>query len=322
MRTRSTFAAGLALAALAALPAPSYAGPAKERALVVVIDAGHGGLPPHEGARGPRGMREKTVVLAVARKLKAALDAEGATAILTREEDVDMPLAARAMLANEADADLFLSIHCNSMATADDRRTTQGVETYFLSPDPTDAEAKLLAEMENGGPESLPTPRGADPVSGLLAALVVGQARNDSAQLAQLVQRALVRSLGAQGRGVRQAPFLVLSALKMPAALVEIGFISHPSEGRRLGKEKYQEQVAAALAAAVREFADQVLSRRLTAGSAQTEVAKAKPMTEPRMGGPRHTPTGSAGPSEPRRGNPAGQDLRPVGTVAGFPATR
>jgi N-acetylmuramoyl-L-alanine amidase len=260
------FASVVAALLLAALPARSFAEEPPGKALVVVIDPGHGGPHPHEGARGFRGLMEKTVALEVAKKLKISLEAAGATALLTREDDVDMPLAARAMLANEADADVFLSIHCNSMATADDRRTTQGIETYFLSPDPTDAEAKLLAEMENGGPAALPAPKGADPVSGLLADLSLGQARNDSAQLAEIVHRTLVRSVHATGRGVRQAPFLVLSALKMPAALVEIGFISHPAEARRLAKDAYQQQVAAAIAAAVRQFADAVLSRRLTPG--------------------------------------------------------
>ena len=180
---------------------------------------------------------------------------------------MDLPLSARAMLANENDADLFLSIHCNSMATAEDRRTTQGVETYFLSPDPTDAEAKLLAEMENGGPDALPSPKAADPVKGLLADLQLGQARNDSARFAEFVQHALVTGLRATGRGVRQAPFLVLSALKMPAALVEIGFISHPAEGRRLGKDAYQDRVAQAITNAVKQFSGRVLAKRLEPSS-------------------------------------------------------
>ncbi len=286
MRTRSSIATGLALAALAALPRQALAS-SDERALVVVVDPGHGGAHPHEGARGRGGLVEKTIALDVAKKVKLVLEAAGATVLLTREDDVDLPFSARATLANEADADLFLSIHCNSMATSEDRKTTQGVETYFLSPDPTDAEAKLLAEMENGGPASLPSPKGADPVTGLLADLQLGQARNDSAALAELVQHAMVKTLRATGRGVRQAPFLVLSALKMPAALVEIGFISHPAEGRRLGKDSYQQQIAAALGFAVRQFADKVLSRRLGAGQSDTVVAKAKAPArdEPKPGG-------------------------------------
>jgi N-acetylmuramoyl-L-alanine amidase len=302
-------AAVLALAAALLLSsAPSRAEGGANRALVVVIDPGHGGAHPHEGARGPNKLVEKTIALAVAKKLKVALEAEGATAILTRDDDVDLPLSARAMIANEADADLFLSIHCNSMATSDDRRNTQGAETYFLSPDPTDAEARMLAEMENGGPAALPVPHGADPVSGLLADLQLGQARTDSAQLAQIVQRTLVHTVRMASRGVRQAPFLVLSALKMPAALVEIGFISHPREGRQLGKDLYQQKLAVALAAGVRQFADVVLSRRLAADGSATVVAKAKAGASKAVPAAAAPPSAAAGVAVP--------------AVAGLPATR
>ena len=235
------------------------------RTLVVVLDPGHGGAYPRDGARGRGGLVEKAVALSVAQKLKSALEQAGATVVLTREDDVDVPLAQRAQTANESGADLFVSIHCNSMASPQARRVTRGVETYFLSPDPTDSEAKLLAELENGGPDAAPLPRTADPVSGILADLALGQARNDSAALAQAIQRHMVRDAGVPSRGVRQAPFVVLSGTKMPSALVEIGFISHPAEGRLLGKDDYQQAVARALANAMLEFADKVLARRLVA---------------------------------------------------------
>jgi N-acetylmuramoyl-L-alanine amidase len=243
---------------------PAFAG-AGQGALVVVIDPGHGGKFPHDGARGPDGQREKSVALAVARRTKKILEAEGARVVLTREHDEDISIAERARIANEAGADLFLSIHCNSMEKPEDRQVTKGVETYFLSPDPTDAEAKLLAEMENGGPEAVPIPRHADPLSGILADLALGQARNDSAALAQIIHHYMVRGAKAASRGVRQAPFLVLSGTKMPSALVEIGFISHPQEARLLARKNYQTRIARALADGVRDFADKVLARRLFA---------------------------------------------------------
>jgi N-acetylmuramoyl-L-alanine amidase len=139
------------------------------------------------------------------------------------------------------------------------------VETYFLSPDPTDAEARMLAKLENGGPDAVPLPRASSAVAGILNDLALGQARNDSAALAQIVQRQMVRETRAPSRGVRQAPFLVLSGTRMPSALVEIGFISHPQEGRRLLGDRYQERIAQALADGVRDFADRVLARRLYA---------------------------------------------------------
>ena len=123
----------------------------------------------------------------------------------------------------------------------------------------------MLARLENGGPDAVPLPRSAGAVNGILNDLALGQARNDSAALAQIIQGHMVRTTKAPSRGVRQAPFLVLSGTRMPSALVEIGFISHPQEGRRLGREKYQEHVAQALAEGVRDFADKVLSRRLFA---------------------------------------------------------
>jgi N-acetylmuramoyl-L-alanine amidase len=294
-------------ACLLALPAFAAQGP-----LVVVLDPGHGGEFPHDGAHGAHGLLEKSVVLAVAQRTKELLEAQGATVVLTRESDLDVPLADRARIANDASADLFLSIHCNSMETRADRQITRGVETYFLSPDPTDAEAKMLAALENGGPDALPAPKAGDAVRGILADLALGQARNDSAALAQIVQRQVVRGAHAPSRGVRQAPFLVLSGTKMPSALVEIGFISHPQESRLLARPAYQEKVAEALTNAVREFADKVLSRRLVAQTGAP--ASAEPaLSEPRVAEPSvaESAIGGAPAAEPAR--PA-QVARPGGT--------
>lgn len=251
----------LVIAWLLALPAFAE----QQGALVVVLDPGHGGKWPHDGAHGGRGLHEKVIALQVAQKTRDFLEAQGATVILTRDEDEDIPLADRVRIANEAGADVFLSIHCNAMEKREDRKVTRGVETYFLSPDPTDAEARMLAQLENGGPDAVPLPKANDPVMGILNDLALGQARNDSAALAQIVQQHIVRETRAPSRGVRQAPFLVLSGTRMPSALVEIGFISHPREGRLLGGDKYQALVAEALASGVRDFAEKVLVRRLVA---------------------------------------------------------
>src|SRR5438105_6127597 len=247
--------------ALFALPAAAE----QQSPLVVVLDPGHGGRWPHDGAHGRRGLHEKVIALHVAQKTKELLEQQGATVILTRDTDEDVPLADRVRIANEAGADVFLSIHCNAMEKHEDRKVTRGVETYFLSPDPTDAEAKMLAQLENGGPDAVPLPKASDAVTGILNDLALGQARNDSAALALIVQQHIVRGTRAPSRGVRQAPFLVLSGTRMPSALVEIGFISHPREGRMLGGDKYQGKVAQALAEGVRDFADKVLARRLVA---------------------------------------------------------
>jgi N-acetylmuramoyl-L-alanine amidase len=281
---------------LALIPASAFAG-VQTRSLTVVLDPGHGGAFPHDGAHGRGGLVEKDVALSVAKKLKTILERSGALVVLTRDADVDVPLAQRAQIANEANGDLFLSIHCNSMETSRDRRVTRGVETYFLSPDPTDAEARLLADLENGGPSAAPIPKKADPVSGILADLALTQARNDSAMLARIVQRDIVAGAASPSRGVRQAPFLVLSGTKMPSALVEIGFISHPTEGPLLAKEQHQDRIAQSLAAAVEEFAEQVLARRLLADGDRPKVvvpeltldakSAAKPATDRRSAPPR-----------------------------------
>ena len=253
----------------------------------MVLDPGHGGRYPHDGAHGRKGLVEKNVALAVSNKTKELLEAAGATVVLTREGDVDVPLSERVRIANEAGADVFLSIHCNSMEMREDRKVTRGVETYFLSPDPTDAEARMLAQLENGGPDAVPLPKASTQVEGILNDLALGQARNDSAALAAFIQRQVIHGTRAQSRGVRQAPFLVLSGTKMPSALVEIGFISHPQEGRNLGRDKYQARIARALADGVRDFADKVLARRLFAQVKPQPAPPPPPVTVASPGGTR-----------------------------------
>src|SRR3989442_7173789 len=222
---------------LAALLFPLSAAAAAEpsrRALVVVLDPGHGGAYQHDGAHGRGGLIEKDVALAVALRTKEAMEQSGVTVVLTREVDADLPLTRRAQIANEAGADLFLPIHCNWMPKLKDRLLTRGVETYFLSPDPTDSDAKLLAEIENGGSEAGPA-KSSDAVSGILADLALGQARNDSSRLAEIVQRRMVRDARISGRGVRQAPFGGLAGARVPSALGGARFPPHPHQGRRPG---------------------------------------------------------------------------------------
>ncbi len=243
---------------------------------VVAIDPGHGGAFPHEGAHGPRrpGARrlyEKDVTLAIAKELARLVAQEGGTAVLTRDGDENVRLKDRPARANERRADLLISIHCNSMSTTGDRRSTRGVETYLLSPDPTDAEARILAERENTE-AALLAKASADPVQAILEDLEVSQAHADSAQLAAAIQRRLVRATRSPNRGVRQAPFIVLAGARMPAALVEVGFISHPREGRLLGKASYQHVVARAIADGIADFRKDVELRR---DGARASVAKA-----------------------------------------------
>ncbi|MFY3742376.1 N-acetylmuramoyl-L-alanine amidase family protein [Anaeromyxobacter sp. Red801] len=238
-----------ALLALTAARGPSF---------VAVIDPGHGGE--QEGAVSPRGDREKELTLQIARRVAARLKRTGAKAVLTRTADASVPLAARAALANAIRADLFVSIHLNSMPSAEARRTSHGIETYFLSADASDASATAVAARENadrlaGEPELDPS----DPVAAILSDLEDTAALQQSSRLAYAVQERLVAALGAEDRGVKQAPFYVLAGARMPAVLLEVGFISHPAEGDRLRSAAYQEQVAGAIVEGIAAYRAQTL---------------------------------------------------------------
>jgi N-acetylmuramoyl-L-alanine amidase len=237
-----------------ALLAAALAG--REPAFVAVVDPGHGGE--QEGALSTAGTKEKDLALEIARRVAVRLRKAGAKVILTRTGDISVPLANRAAIANAMRADLFVSIHLNSMPTAELRRSSHGVETYFLSADATDTRASAVAARENadrlaGEPEPDPN----DPVAAILSSLEDAAALQGSSRLAYAVHERLVAALGAEDRGVRQAPFYVLAGARMPAILLEVGFISHEDEGTRLRSREYQEKVAAAVADGVAAFRTQ-----------------------------------------------------------------
>jgi N-acetylmuramoyl-L-alanine amidase len=216
-------------------------------AFVAVVDPGHGGE--QEGASAG-GLREKNLTLQIARRVARRLEKLGGQVILTRARDESVKLDQRAALANARKADLFLSIHLNSMP-GKARARTHGIETYFLSADATDASAKAVAARENAdrlaGEEKDPD----DPVAGILDSLGDAEALEESSRLAYAVHERLVQRVKAEDRGVKQAPFYVLAGARMAAVLVEVGFLSHPQEARRLTQAAYQEQVAAAIAEGV-----------------------------------------------------------------------
>jgi len=226
---------------------------AREPAFTVVVDPGHGGE--QEGARAPDGAREKDVSLAISRRIAARLKRLGARVVLTRTGDISVPLANRAAIATAIRADMFLSVHLNSMPTARQRRRSQGVETYFLSANATDENAKAVAARENadrlaGEPEADPD----DPVAGILDDLQDAASLQGSSRLAYAVHEKLVQRLAAEDRGVKQAPFYVLAGARMPAILLEVGFISHGVEGRKLESREYQDRIADAVAEGIRTF--------------------------------------------------------------------
>jgi len=232
-----------------------------EEPFLVVIDPGHGGQ--HQGAVGPGGDAEKDLTLRIARRVAEHCRKElHARILLTRENDRDVELQDRVELANKKHASLFLSIHLNSAAARSARRVARGVETYFLSADPSDASAAALAERENlDQPVQHPSHRGE--VDLILNDLALNAAQADSSRLAYAVHQQLVAATGAVDRGVHQAPFFVLTGARMPAVLLEVGFVSNPDEERQLSRAGYQERVAEAIVEGIREFRRAVAPRAL-----------------------------------------------------------
>jgi N-acetylmuramoyl-L-alanine amidase len=209
----------------------------------IVIDPGHGGK--EVGAVGPGGLMEKDVTLTVAKKLAAALAAKtGARVVLTRDEDTLVSLDQRTGIANQYHADLFLSIHMNAAPVKD----AKGSETYFLSLEASDELARKAAETENAA-ATQPTPT-AD-LNLILWDLAHQQYVQESSRFASAIQEEMNVASGVQNRGVKQAPFKVLVGATMPAALVEVGFISNPQEETKLQSEEFQTLIVDALTRAV-----------------------------------------------------------------------
>jgi len=216
---------------------------------VVVLDPGHGGR--SLGARGTTGTTEKDLVLNVAEKLKAKLEEGlGIKVVLTRTADYYVGLKERTAIGNNNRADLFLSIHANATF----RRDIDGYETYYLSLKSTDKQASSYAEEEN---RALGV-NGSKGDNALLEAILWDMAQTayvrESSHLAGMVQNRLVSDLKGRDRGVRQAPLAVLMGARMPAALVEIGYISNPEQEVRLNRLSHQDQIAQALYQAIEDY--------------------------------------------------------------------
>ena len=223
----------------------------------VIIDAGHGGK--DEGATASNGILEKELVLDVSSRLRRLLEARKLKVILTRETDHFVPLEVRTSRANDARGDLFISIHANA-ASSD---TVRGIETYFVSLEASDAASRRLAERENqalgrGGPASPLF----DPFLALLGDMISTDHMADSSAFAKLAQAELSKVDATSSRGVKQAPFVVLMGVQMPAALIEIGFLSNRHDAASLSKSIHRQRVAEALARAVIAFGKRYDARR------------------------------------------------------------
>ncbi len=215
----------------------------------IVVDAGHGGAEP--GAKGPGGALEKDVTLAVARRLKAALEARlGVRVILTRDGDATIGLDERAALANNNKADLFVSLHANASV----RQATSGAEVFYLSLDEYGDAAQRAAKGDN---ESLPVfGGGSRDIELILWEMAQARYIRESAALAQAVESSLREQVPMSPRALQQAPVRVLVGANMPAVLVEMGFITNGGQEKQLTSDEFQNRIVQALVGAISRFRD------------------------------------------------------------------
>ena len=220
------------------------------RPKLVFLDPGHGGKDP--GALGVRGTQEKVVVMAIARELQRELQAGGRYRVmLTRASDSFVALRERVARAQAAKADLFLSLHADAHPDSDVR----GASVYTLSEEATDREAAALAARENRADAVISGMRLSDKDDNVARTLVAMSQRgtvNDSRRLADTI----VRTFGQNGvrllpRTHRQAGFAVLTSPDIPAALVEMGYLSNPQDEKLLTVRQHQIALARALRASV-----------------------------------------------------------------------
>jgi len=217
----------------------------------IVIDPGHGGL--ETGAKGKFGTLEKDITLDISLKLKAIIERNLAfRVVLTRDKDIDVSLDNRAAIANNNRADLFISLHANSSY----RKDAKGPETYFLSQKATDEEARRLAYLENNSAELEEGIAGGsdEEIQMILWDMAQKLYLKQSSRLAESIQKELNRLLETMNRGIKQAPFKVLTGVACPAVLVEVAFLSNPAEEKKLGNEDFQGRVAQSVYSALASY--------------------------------------------------------------------
>ncbi len=253
-RVVGTSAAGAAIANSAAKDAPVRAehAPPDARDLLIAIDAGHSGVDP--GATGKNGTHEKDVVLAIARELAQQINAEpGMRAVLIRDGDYFVPLRDRMQRARKRQADLFVSVHADSIRD----RNVSGSSVYILSQrGATNEASRWLAERENAadlvGGVSLEN-RG-DVLASVLLDLSQTAALSASQDAAGSVLRRLDQIGEIRKRQVQQAGFVVLKSPDIPSMLVETAYISNPGEEQRLRNRTYQGKIAVAIHQGLKDF--------------------------------------------------------------------
>ena len=207
----------------------------------IVIDPGHGG---HDtGTIGPNGLLEKDLVLDVGKRLGKLLESRlGADVVFTRSDDTFIPLESRTSIANQEQADLFVSVHANSSRDPDAR----GVETYYLN-FTSSPEALEVAARENAASD-----KSIHELQDLVKKIALKEKVEESHEFASDVQQSLhaglsAKTSGVRDRGVKKAPFVVLIGANMPSILAEISFLSNPGDERRLKTPDYRQRIAESL---------------------------------------------------------------------------
>lgn len=196
----------------------------------ICLDAGHGGRDPGNQASG---RQEKDLTLRLAVELREQLQKAGFKVVFSRSTDRFIELTERAVIARKRGADLFLSLHFNG--TGGNRAAAQGSEVYALTPA---GAASTNARGEGSGARSYPGNRN----------------NSKNLLLAYQIQKSLLRGLDSEDRGVRRARFEVLREATMPAALIEAGFLSHPTEGKRIFTAEYRKQMARAIVEGIQSY--------------------------------------------------------------------
>ena len=230
------------------LPVPRPKPARKTGKRIIMLDPGHGGIDP--GAIGVSGVFEKDITLAFAQMLSRKLEASGRYKVaLTRKRDIFLALRDRVRSARDAGAELFLSIHANTIS---DRRVS-GVSVFTLSERASDREAELLAERENKADviAGIDLSKETSEVSNILIDLAQREAMNQSARVAGYLVKDLARTSKLLPNTHRFAGFAVLKAPDMPAVLLELGFLSNRNEERKLKSKKHQERMASAINRAI-----------------------------------------------------------------------
>ncbi len=215
----------------------------------IILDPGHGGKDP--GAIGVGGLREKDVVLKVAKKVARRLTRDlGCKVILTRTRDVFIPLEERTAIANTKDGDLFVSIHANAARSSKAR----GIEIYYLD------FTRNKRDMQLAASENATSAHNISDLQKILSSLMKNSKKEESVRLAKIVNKNILMEMNKKygdikSHGVKKAPFIVLIGAQMPSVLAEIAFISNPVEAKRLRDDKYLEDLADSLAEGIVKYA-------------------------------------------------------------------